>query len=259
MPLPFPGMNPYLEGHRWLGFHGDLCTEIRRQLAPKLAPRYFPDTTRYFVPESGDEADILIEQIIPDLGIAAGRPSLAPLPGGTMIAAPAKMHVAMPREVAHYRIDIRDMENHKLVTAIEFLSPTNKRSKGREKYLRKRNRLLESSAHLMEIDLLRKGKRPPMIEPYPPGEYFVLVSRAETRPLTDVWPIKLDQPLPPVPVPLLQGDPDVSLDLQQAVNNVYDLGRFDLRIDYKRPPDVPLTPEQEEWVAQQLRKTGLRE
>ena len=37
-----------------------------------------------------------------------------------------------------------------------------------------------------------------------------------------VWPIQLDQPLPEVPVPLLPGDPDVLLDLQQVLTTTYD-------------------------------------
>ena len=39
MPSPFPGMDPYLEGARWMGVHGQLIAEIARQLAPLLRPR----------------------------------------------------------------------------------------------------------------------------------------------------------------------------------------------------------------------------
>ena len=46
-----------------------------------------------------------------------------------------------------------------LVTAIEFLSPSNKTpgKRGRELYLRKQREMLDSPAHLVEIDLLRGG------------------------------------------------------------------------------------------------------
>jgi hypothetical protein len=40
MPSPFPGMDPYLEGHRWVSFHFELSVEMRRQLSPKLRPKY---------------------------------------------------------------------------------------------------------------------------------------------------------------------------------------------------------------------------
>lgn len=259
MSSPFPGMNPYLEGEHWLGFHGDLCTEIRRQLAPKIAPRYFPYTTRYFVPDTPDDVDITIEQMLPDVGIGEQGIHVSRIQtSAAAVAAPATMHVPLPREVPHQRIDIRDVSNRRLVTAIEFLSPSNKRGAGRKKYIRKRNKLLESSAHLMEVDLLRHGKRPPMVEQYPAGSYFVLVSRAERRPATDVWPIPFDQPLPAVPVPLLPGDKDVLLDLQDAVNNVYELGCYERAIDYSLPPDVPLSPEESAWVDQRLREVRLQ-
>ncbi len=54
MPSPFPGMDPYLEGLPWRGFRHDLFTEIRRQLVPKLLPRYYSDTgTHYLVGANG--------------------------------------------------------------------------------------------------------------------------------------------------------------------------------------------------------------
>src|SRR5262249_34433793 len=47
---------------------------------------------------------------------------------------------------SHYRRDPR-----RLVTVIEILSPTNKRGDGYEEYRDKRERILRSTAHLMEI------------------------------------------------------------------------------------------------------------
>jgi hypothetical protein len=70
-----------------------------------------------------------------------------------------------------------------------------------------------STTHLVEIDLLHVGQRVPMQQPLPPMPYFVFVSRSEKRPITNVWPIALSQPLPSVSIPLLPGDEDVSLDL----------------------------------------------
>src|SRR5205823_13138507 len=123
------------------------------------------------------------------------------------------------------------VEHRGLVTAFEVLSSTNKRG-GRRENLRKRRRLLLSSAHLMEIDLLRAGRRVPMQEPLPDAPYFVFLSRAEARPLTDVWPIRLADQLPKVQVPLLAGDPDLELDLQDALASAYDAFSYDLSVDY---------------------------
>ena len=77
-------------------------------------------------------------------------------------------------------------------------------------------------AHLVEIDLLRRGRRVPMREALPPAAYFVFLSRVEHRPRTDVWPIALNQPLPQVPIPLQAPDADVTLDLVTAPASVYE-------------------------------------
>ena len=69
-------------------------------------------------------------------------------------------------------------------------------------------------------------------------------SAADERPMSDVWPIQFGDRLPPVPVPLLPGDADMLLDLQQALTNVYDLSRYDLAIDYSAPPDISLPADQ---------------
>jgi len=59
-------------------------------------------------------------------------------------------------------------------------------------------------------------------------------------------------------VPLLPGDADVSLDLQQALTTVYDIIGYDELVDYSQPPYGPLTPEQAAWVEERLRSAGRR-
>jgi hypothetical protein len=49
MPSPFPGMDPYLEGSFWQSVHTQLISEIARQLAPRLRPRYLAFTTERLV------------------------------------------------------------------------------------------------------------------------------------------------------------------------------------------------------------------
>jgi hypothetical protein len=158
----------------------------------------------------------------------------------------------MPEAIPHVSVEIRDTSQRQLATAIEILSPTNKRGEGRREYLTKRQRILLSDVHLMEIDLLRAGERVPMQQALPRQPYFVFLSRAEERPLTDVWPIALCEPLPSVPVPLLAGDADIWLDLQAAFTAAYDLPGYDLIVDYSQPPDVPLTPEEAVWAEAHL-------
>jgi hypothetical protein len=78
----------------------------------------------------------------------------------------------------------------------------------------KRTRVLLSTAHPMEIDLLRDGRRVPRREPLPPSPYFIFLSQYQKRPITDIWEVALDQPLPVVPIPLLPDDNEVPLDLE---------------------------------------------
>lgn len=40
MPSPFPGMDPYLEGRERVSVYAGLSSEIARQLAPLLRPKY---------------------------------------------------------------------------------------------------------------------------------------------------------------------------------------------------------------------------
>jgi hypothetical protein len=155
-------------------------------------------------------------------------------------------------------VEIWDAEHRRLVTAIEVLSPTNKRGEGRIEYAAKRQSIMRSDTHLIEIDLLRAGTRFPVDEPLPPAAYSVFVSRSNERPEVQVWPIALDGPLPSIPVPLLPEDADASLELQTAFATIHDFFRYDRLVNYAGSLTGPLTPEQAEWVEGRLRESGRR-
>lgn len=254
MPSPFPGMDPYLEGSLWMTVHTQLSAEIARQLAPKLRPRYLALTTERFVFEEPESVAVATSSLYPDVSVAEAGAGSATGTATAVAPAPLRLATLMPAAVPHVTVEIRDTANRLLVTAIELLSLTNKRGEGRAEYLAKRRRILLSTAHLIEIDLLREGQRVPL----PDARYFVFLSRAENRPLTDVWPIQLSDSLPPVPVPLLAGDADVKLDLQLAFRTVYDSIGYDLAVDYKGAPESPLRPEDELWAGRRLAGAGLR-
>lgn len=260
MPSPFPGMDPYLEGSLWTTVHFSLGAEIVRQLAPRLRPRYLVLPVERFVMEIPEGVTITTADIYPDVGVAEARPeTLSGSPETAVAPAPLHLATVIPSPVPHVTIEIRDTSNRQLVTVIELLSPTNKRGQGREEYLTKRERILLSRTHLLEVDLLRQGERVPMQQPLPPMPYFVFLSRVESRPMTEVWPIVLNQSLPVVPVPLLPGDSDVPLDLQLIFTTVYDLLGYDLVVDYARSPEVPLQGEAAAWADKHLRTAQLRD
>lgn len=250
MPSPFPGMDPYLEGDDWTSFHAYLATEIARQLSPRIRPKYVALPQKRF--DVAEEDSIAIETIYPDVGVSAVDSAVREPIGQAVAMAPCVLEAVMERQVPHTWVEIRDTAGRMLVTTIEILSPWNKRGQSREEYLEKRRRLLHRSSHMVEIDLLRRGKRLPTKDSLPPGSYYVFVSRANERSKVHVWPIALDHPLPTFGVPLLTGDADVELDLQACVQNVYDLAGFDLILDYSKPPAFPLQTDQAEWASQRL-------
>jgi len=246
-------MDPYLESDDWTSFHTHLATEIARQLTPRLRPKYVAMPEKRF--DVVDEGGIAIESLYPDIGVAGVKPPAPEAIGQAVARAPYVLQTVMETRAPHAWVEIRDAAGRRLVTTIEILSPWNKRGPGRQEYLDKRRSLLRSSSHLVEIDLLRRGRRLPMKDSLPPGSYYVFVSRAEQRPMVQVWPIALDHPLPTFPVPLLPGDADVLLDLQSSFQNVYDLGGFDLVLDYSKAPSVPLQEDQAAWATERVRAT----
>jgi hypothetical protein len=257
MAKPFPGMDPYLEGDLWTTVHTDLCAEIARQLAPKLRPKYVVLSTRRVILAPPDEDEALPGQRFQDVGVLSSH-GPGQTPAQAVATGPLILPADLPEPIPHVSVEIRDVAGRRLVTCIEVLSPTNKRGPGREEYIGKRLEILSGPAHLLEIDLLRSGTRFPTAQPLPAAPYFIFLSRAERRREVVVWPATLEQPLPPVPVPLLPSDEDVTLDLQQALGVVCDIFGYDELIDYNQPPPGPLTPAQAAWIDEQLRRAGRR-
>jgi hypothetical protein len=112
--------------------------------------------------------------------------------------------------------------SERLVTAIELLSPSDKApgERGRELYLRKQRELLDSPSHLVEIDLLRGGTHTTavplerLLAQVDRFDYHVSVHRSDRFEDFRVYPVRLDERLPEIAVPLLTGDAEIPLDLQ---------------------------------------------
>ena len=242
MPSPFPGFDPFIEGQKWNGFQLSLIAVIRDSLMPQVRPRYVVDVEEhvYLAKEEGE--------------FVQGTGWMEAASGGAAVAVEptvATLPMMEPIEVPYLAIRSRDGEE--TITIIEVLSPTNKQSRdGPSEYLVKRNEVLRSRAHLVELDLLRGGTRLPTNEPLPRGDYLALVSRAERRPQADVYAWALERPLPLIPIPLAAGDPDVSLDLQAAFTTTYDRAGYDYALNYSRPVEPALDEAQREWIRQRM-------
>ncbi len=175
--------------------------------------------------------------------------------GGATID-PAVSLEALPLELEQANVEIRlGGALGRLVTVIEVLSPTNESpgSDGYEKYVQRQREVLSSDVHLIEIDLLRGGEHtvavpPRALRPHRPYDYLVAIHRAGRRSRADVYPLKLRDRLPRFPVPLLKGDPDLAVDLQSLMENVYRSGVYWAMLDYSKPPVPPLSPEDAAWA-----------
>lgn len=258
MPSPFPGMNPYFESpDLWEDFHQSLAGEIRDQLIPKLRPKYYAALTPCVTYD-----EVLIQQtpqdVKPDLGIWGRTPvgGLAQAPVAVMAPPPLVTTIVQQTPIKLWTVEIREAGLGTLVTSIEILSPVNKRPKHPAfvAHQRKRNDLMRAGVNLLEIDLLRSGKRwPTPNQELPNAPYFVFLWRVLSPRALGIWPLPLRQPIPILPVPLRDPDPDVPLDLTLAIQNIYDRAGYDLRIDYNKLPPKPAFSEEDlAWTREML-------
>lgn len=251
MPSPFPGMDPYLENPElWPEVHSRLIVGIADALAPNLHPNYYAAIEKRTYLDTPEDS-ILIG--IPDVTVAskAAQPETktSSAPAATL-SEPEIVTLPLPEEVAERYIEIRDTETSAVITAIEILSPKNKRSgEGRTAYLRKRQQILSTQTHLVEIDLLRGQKAMP-IGTQTSTDYRILVSRSTTRPQAELYGFNLQTPIPVVALPLNSGDSEPSLDLKTILDNIYDRAGYSFRVDYQKPVIPPLPPKIQQWVEQ---------
>ncbi len=121
----------------------------------------------------------------------------------------------MPEEVREGYLEIREVATGYVVTVMEVLSPTNKRTGvGRQAYETKRREVLSSPTHLVEIDLLRTGKPMPILNETQQTNYRILVGRGNRRPLAQLYAFNVRQEIPSFPLPLQTGDTEPLVDLQ---------------------------------------------
>ncbi|MFA0757703.1 MAG: hypothetical protein KEFWMYNX_000862 [Candidatus Fervidibacter sp.] len=261
MPSPFPGMDPYLEAPAgWQEFHHLFIAGIQEALVPKVRPRYAVHIERYVYLTA---LDAEATRLHPDVSVAQTSPEAPRTESAVVTLTETTTAILVPlpviEEVRHYFLEIRELTTQRVVTVIEMLSPFNKRlGDGRTEYLKRRNAILNSDAHLIELDLLREGERMPMGKPLPPADYYAIVSRSYRRPMAEVYAWTVRQKMPTIPVPLLWGEPDVPLDLQAVLTTVYERAGYDYRLPYQRDPEPPLRAEEAEWARELINQWRKR-
>jgi uncharacterized protein DUF4058 len=261
MPSPFPGMDPYLESPEiFPDVHDSFITYLREALQASLPAPYFAALGRRVWIE------VSRRSIGPDVEARrAGGPSPRREESAGPVAvanAPAAQPVVV--RVAHdevrepfVEIYTRSGDGKRLVTSIEILSLSNKThgEQGRDLYKRKQKELIASQVHVIEVDLLRGGEhttavpREAALDACGPFDYHVSVRPFDDLETLYVYPIRFADRLPAVDIPLLPGDPSVTIDLQSVFNRCYDCSPYAREIRYGEDAVIPsLPPEQAAWV-----------
>lgn len=262
MPSPFPGMNPYLEHPEvWPGVHHFLIIEIARFLSPQLRPKYrVAVEVRMY--ETTGENSLLVG--IPDLVVkrssTATNSELTNVAVATPTTQPRRVIVPVPEIIKEGYLEIREVGTESVITTIEILSPTNKRTgKGRQIYQNKRLQVLGSQTHLIEIDLLRKGESMPFFGNHVESQYRILVSRGDCRPNADLYAFNVQDIIPSFPLPLRLGDIEPVMNLQALLSEIYEIAAYDLVMDYNQESVPPLLESDAVWADALLREKELRE
>lgn len=266
MKSPFPGMDPYME-QRWGDLHTRLATDACDQIQEQLPSDLLAVLEEHIAVQSSDpDEDLDPHGYYPDIRVEEMLESSTTFAQSESEVAIADC-IQLPRILEPLtQRSIRIVEpdsGNRIISAIEFLSPSNKvGAEGRKDYQRKRTELFDAGVSLVEIDLIRRG-RPNLaiamsaIPPKYRTTYRVCVVRGWQLSRAFVYRISLQQRLPVVAIPLRQNDKEVSLNLQTSVELAYRKGRY-ARIDYSKDPVPPLTGDDAVWADTLLREKGLR-
>jgi hypothetical protein len=258
-------MDPFLEAPGLFpDLHDSLINGIRDSINAALRAPYFTAiASRVFI----ELADRLIG---PDVAVVLGDDeslqSSTEQNSGLAIAPPPvevqPVVIRVPHdEVRELYLEIRTSDDERLVTTIELLSLTNK-SPGdhrRDLYKKKQRELLERDVHLVEIDLLRGGQHttavPLELIERKTGwfDYHISAHRFDQREYFQIYAIRLPSRLPKIAIPLLPGDPDVIVNLQEVFDRCYDAALYNRRVRYSAAiPLPPLREDELQWVKELL-------
>jgi hypothetical protein len=219
-------------------------------LVPLLRPTYYVDIElRTYITVALPDSLVGLPDVLV-MSVETSEPP--PVIRATALATPLTVALPMPEEVRERYLEIREVTTNQVVTVIELLSLANKLTgEGRRQYEEKRLKILGSRTNLIEIDLLRAG--PPL--PFANGrqareaDYRIIVSRAWQRPRADAYLFGVRDPIPTIPVPLVQGGDEPALPLNSLLHDLYERAAYELVIDYTQATDPPLQPEDVAWAS----------
>lgn len=236
-------MNPYLENPElWAEVHFGLIAVLARFLNSVITPKYRAAVEKRVYSDS-----LLVG--IPDVSVfQQGTETDVPKRTTATLSEPLVVTVPIAVETQERFLEIREVGTGMVVTVVKVLSPKNKRSgEGKLKYDAKRQTVLNSTAHLLEIDLLRTGEPKPVAGGVP-SDYRILVSRANRRPAAELYPFNLRDGVPRFLLPLRAGDDEPVVDLSTILEQVYQEAALDLAITYDQQPIPPVSDKDFAWM-----------
>jgi len=264
MASPFPGMDPYLERF-WSDVHARLVTYACDQLQERLPSDLIARMQERIYVETPEGPGRSMHPDVRVVEQGRGQTGMATALNGIAVAEPEIVVVSSDEPITETYLEIVEARSgHRVITGIEFLSPTNKTpGPGQELYLQKEKELRQARVNLVEIDLVRSGRRilGGALHPLPDSQktaYVVCVRRARETNQYEVYWLSLRERLNAIRIPLRESDADVALDLQALIDQAYRHGRYEQEFDYRQPPEPPLNAEDAAWADELLRSRGLR-
>jgi hypothetical protein len=249
-------MDPYLEMH-WEDVHTRLIGYIADELQPQLSDDLIARMEEKVYVE--DEGEVRLRK--PDVRVVESLISWEPSAGETSTAVVDEPIELEAIDILPERsVLIYDAVGHRIVTAIEVLSPWNKTpGVAMGQYLEKRKKYISSQTNLVEIDLIRVGDWTQMIGPFSLPDKYLTTYRVSVAPANSSklkhYRVSLRAKLPTIKVPLRAQDKPVTLNLQGLIEKAYTMGRYN-HIDYSQPCKPPLVGADAQWASELLAGTA---
>ncbi len=267
---PFPGMDPFLERNpTWEDIHGWFIRKLVEQITPAI---------RRVGLEVGVERSVFRRE--PDSGLMLiGEPDFLSFQESTMVSptwdrSGGGVAVAEPQAIHEVVLDDDEGSVHKqdylvvreelrgyvrVVAVAELLSPANKSGSYAALYREKRQHFLGSRSHFLEIDLLRDGDNPSRdrFPELPRTPYFIFLAHKKGLGWNEEgFPVRLQEPLPTIGLPLTPDRPILPLNLQAAFESAYNLSAFVSERLYGELPGSPLAELDQAFVNGILAQRG---